>query len=392
MSYRFASRSMGVAAILLAVSASVAMAAGTFTDDDGNTHEANIEAIAAEGITEGCNPPTNDLYCPNDPVTRGQMAVFLARAFNYTDDGGGDVFVDDNGEFYETAADRIKTAGVTQGCNPPVNDMYCGDGFVTRGQMAAFLVRALDLTDAGDGDLFTDDDDSVFELAIDRLGTAGITAGCNPPTNDRFCPDDLVTRAQMATFLSRALDLDPITPGDFPEFTIDGAGNDVIQFQIPGDIPAILDITHDGSSNFIVWSLDDSFDQIDLLVNEIGVYEGRRMVHGGWFSSPELVRHLEIDADGNWSITARPMSAADVLTTSLNGSGDDIVRYEGSAPTLTSTHDGSSNFIIVGYQSDGRYNGLIVNEIGNYSGTDTIDAGTEILDIQADGNWTLNAP
>lgn len=52
---------------------------GTFTDDNGNVHEANIEAIAAEGITKGCNPPSNDIYCPSSPVTRGQMAAFLNR-------------------------------------------------------------------------------------------------------------------------------------------------------------------------------------------------------------------------------------------------------------------------------------------------------------------------
>ena len=49
------------------------------------------------GITQGCNPPTNDLYCPNDRVTRGQMAAFLVRALGYTDDGEGNVFTDDDG-------------------------------------------------------------------------------------------------------------------------------------------------------------------------------------------------------------------------------------------------------------------------------------------------------
>lgn len=154
----------------------------------------------------------------------------------------------------------------------------------------------------------------------------------------------------------------------------------------------MLDLTHTGSSNFIVWSLDSSFGPIDLFVNEIGNYQGRRMVHGGWFLQPELVRHLDIDADGAWSITARPMSAASSMTSSLTGSGDSIVRYQGSASTLSSTHDGASNFIIVGYLSDGEYNDLIVNEIGPYTGTDLIPSGTAILDIAADGNWTLTAP
>ena len=55
---------------------------GTFTDDDGNVHEANIEAIAAEEITKGCNPPTNDRYCPTSSLTRGQMAAFVRRALS----------------------------------------------------------------------------------------------------------------------------------------------------------------------------------------------------------------------------------------------------------------------------------------------------------------------
>ena len=175
-------------------------------------------------------------------------------------------------------------------------------------------------------------------------------------------------------------------------FTVSGTGNDVPDFQIPGDVPAVLDLTHGGTSNFIVWSLDSSFAKIDLLVNEIGSYQGRRMVHGGWFTQPELVRHLEIKADGVWSITAQPMSAARSMTSSLTGSGDDIVRYERSASTLTSTHGGTSNFIIWGYESDGKIAGLIVNEIGSYSGTDLIDSATAIFDIAADGNWTLKAP
>ena len=87
-------------------------------------------------------------------------------------------------------------AGITRGCNPPANTMFCPDHLVTRGQMAAFLVRALGYTDDGGGDLFVDDDGSVFEADIDRLGTAGVTKGCNPPTNDKFCPKDYVTAAR----------------------------------------------------------------------------------------------------------------------------------------------------------------------------------------------------
>ena len=185
-----------VAAIIgLLLTAPLALAAlppgGTFTDDDGSIFEAAIEAIAAEGITLGCNPPANDRYCPDDSVTRGQMAVFLVRAFGYTDNGGGDLFDDDDGLFYENAADRLKTAGVTIGCNPPVNDRYCGERAVTRGEMAAFFARALSLPVFTGPDRFVDDNASTFEGAIERLAQAAITLGCNPPTNNRFCPNDL---------------------------------------------------------------------------------------------------------------------------------------------------------------------------------------------------------
>jgi hypothetical protein len=132
------------------------------------------------------------------------MAAFLVRALGYTDDGGGDLFLDDDGSVFEKAIDRLATAGVTVGCNPPDNNRFCPDDHVTRGQMAAFLVRAFGYTDSGGGDLFLDDDGSIFERAIDRLATAGVTVGCNPPDNNRFCPTDNVTRGQMAAFLRRA--------------------------------------------------------------------------------------------------------------------------------------------------------------------------------------------
>ncbi len=204
-----------VVGVVLLAGATVAMAAlppgGTFRDDDGNVHEGYIEAIAAQGITKGCNPPQNDRYCPSDPVTRGQMAAFLVRALDLGP-ASGDQFSDDSGSVFEDDINRLASAGITKGCNPPQNDHYCPTKVVSRGQMAAFLVRALGYTDNGGGNLFTDDDSSVFENDIDRLATAGVTKGCNPPQNDHYCPTDPVRRDQMASFLGRALHLTANTP------------------------------------------------------------------------------------------------------------------------------------------------------------------------------------
>jgi hypothetical protein len=198
--------------VFLLVGNTAALAAGTFSDDDGNTHEANIEAIAAEGITRGCDPPANTRYCPSSAVSRGAMAAFLGRALGLKDAGDKDWFEDDNGHLFERDINRLAAAGITKGCNPPSNDRFCPDDTVTRGEMAAFLVRAFGYSTGGGKDLFVDDDGSTFETDIDRLATAGVTKGCNPPGNDRFCARDVVARDTMASFLARALKLDPIQP------------------------------------------------------------------------------------------------------------------------------------------------------------------------------------
>ncbi len=184
---------------------------GTFVDDNGSIHEGAIEAINLAAITRGCNPPDNDRYCPDNPVTRGEMAAFLVRALDLPGTAE-DFFTDDEDSIFENDINRLAAAGITKGCNPPANDRYCPESKVTRGQMAAFLVRAFDYTDTGAGNLFTDDDGLEFEGDIDRLGAAGVTKGCNPPENDRFCPGEPVLRDQMASFLTRALGLTPITP------------------------------------------------------------------------------------------------------------------------------------------------------------------------------------
>jgi hypothetical protein len=74
---------------------------------------------------------------------------------------------------------------------------------MTRAEFATFIVRALQLPPA-DTDFFTDDSGHILEGAINRLAAAGITKGCNPPVNDHFCPQNLLTRAETATFMTRA--------------------------------------------------------------------------------------------------------------------------------------------------------------------------------------------
>ncbi len=167
----------------------------------GSTFYDNIQWLAEEKITLGCNPPANDLFCPKAQVTRGQMAAFLVRALDYTATSGTNRFTDDDGSIFELDIDKLATAKVTLGCNPPANTLYCPNQVVSRGQMAAFLVRALGLP-ATATDYFSDDNGTTFENDINALAEAGITSGTSATT---YSPAAPVTREQMAAFLQRAL-------------------------------------------------------------------------------------------------------------------------------------------------------------------------------------------
>lgn len=189
---------------------------GSFYDDQGLVHEPAIEGLAASGITRGCHDE-DPIFCPDQPVTRGQMAAFLDRALQLPASSGGQ-FTDIGDSIYQDSINRLAEAEITLGCDPPANTRFCPTEPVTRGEMATFLVRALELPPAEGEPVFTDTGPSVHRHDIEALGAAGITKGCNPPDNDQFCPFSAVTRAEMASFLVRALpDVEPIEPPPLPE-------------------------------------------------------------------------------------------------------------------------------------------------------------------------------
>jgi len=175
-----------------------------FIDIRESAHRSDIERIVAAGIMEGCGTAeSGDLFCPDVAVSRAQAAAFLSRGLELPP-ATGDFFVDDDGSVFEDAINRLAEAGITAGCDSD-GGLFCPDVAVSRAQMAVFLSRGLELPPAT-GDFFVDDDGSVFEDAINRLAEAGITAGCDSD-GGLFCPGVAVSRAQMATFLVRALGL-----------------------------------------------------------------------------------------------------------------------------------------------------------------------------------------
>ena len=162
-----------------------------------------VEALTADGVLAGTGCGLG-LFCPADPIPRRLMAVWLVRVVDGQDPEpvSASRFVDvDAGQWWAAHVERLAELGITVGCvGEPAR--YCPDEPVTRAQMATFLKRAF-LLDPATPAGFADTDGSVHEAAIDALHASGITKGCSVEPL-RFCPDQATTRVQMALFLERA--------------------------------------------------------------------------------------------------------------------------------------------------------------------------------------------
>ncbi len=182
---------------------------GAFRDDDTNRFEPFIEAASDAGLIRGCNPPDNDHFCPNDVVTRAEMAMMLARAIDLPQVAQRR-FDDVSGHPAASAIERLAEAGITSGCE---SSRFCPDHPVTRGQLAALLARAFGREFSPVGySHFRDLDATPFASELSLLGVRGVLEACDPPVGRRICPDLAVTRGEAAHSLVTALGLAPVSP------------------------------------------------------------------------------------------------------------------------------------------------------------------------------------
>jgi hypothetical protein len=171
-----------------------------------------INGLYSAGITSGCT--TSPLmYCPDQPVTRAQMAVFLLRgihgsSYNPPAVGGSTGFTDVPPTYWAAAwIKQLAAEGITSGCG---SGNFCPESSVTRAEMAVFLLRskygaAYNPPAVGAGTGFGDVPTTYWAAAwIKQLVAEGITSGCGAGT---YCPESPVTRGQMAVFIVRAFGL-----------------------------------------------------------------------------------------------------------------------------------------------------------------------------------------
>jgi hypothetical protein len=171
-----------------------------------------VERLYGAGITGGC--ATGPLrYCPEDSVTRAQMAVFLLRGIHSASYappavGGSTGFGDVPVNYWAASfIKQLAAEGITSGCG---GGNYCPEQPVTRAQMAVFLLKSKHGAGyvpppVGSGTGFGDVPPDYWAAAfVKQLVVEGITAGCG---SGNYCPEQAVTRAQMAVFLVRTFSL-----------------------------------------------------------------------------------------------------------------------------------------------------------------------------------------
>ena len=166
-----------------------------------HTHAPAIAQLKGSGIVAGCGP---DRYCPAAPVTRAQMATLLTRALQLPAGSAAHFHDVSSSSPHAPGIGAVAAAGITVGC---AEDAYCPNDAVRRDQMASFLALAFEL-ESGPVEVFVDvPSTSVHAPAIGAVAQAGVTRGCHSD-GPAYCPDAEVTRAEMASFLVRALDVD----------------------------------------------------------------------------------------------------------------------------------------------------------------------------------------
>ena len=162
----------------------------------------------------GCDANDATKFCPSAQITRRQMAAFLYRAVSRL----GAIPPPTGIEISDVPADAWYRAFaewvVSTGAFAAPDGVFNPGGVVTRADMAVMMIASfpdISAVDESEG-LFNDvaGADPVVVRAVEGMYHTGVTRGCSAePLN--YCPDQPVTRAQMASFFVRAVNYTPPT-------------------------------------------------------------------------------------------------------------------------------------------------------------------------------------
>jgi hypothetical protein len=173
-----------------------------------------------------------------------------------------------------------------------------------------------------------------------------------------------------------------------PPQVYQGNGASVVKLGA-GPGPRLVSFAYDGSTAFVVASLDAAGAQLELMVNATGSYHGTAIIDA---PQTETATSLKIEAGAAWTITVKPASMATVWNGSgpYRGRGDDVVALApgtfGDLESAHFTYTGTGLFLVYAV---GTTKAPLVNEFGGFSGDAVIPRGATLLGISGNATWTI---
>jgi hypothetical protein len=331
---------------------------------------------------------------------------------------GYEPFTDVEGNQFEQEVLCLAYAKVTRGgAGGAPASSYSPEALVERGAMASFVARLMDLADSQDAGeqvralpqydgtpSFSDVAGTTHEASIGRLADAGIvTGGPAGFPADRYVPAGSVTRAQMATFLDRALEYllgEPVSTTD--DYYTDDAGN--------VHEPRINDVTSVGIAGgrapdtYAPGALVDRDNMAAFLARTLGELEERRAVEPLAPPAEDDITVEQKDDVAVNAVTNPDRTTADDRTYTVTGLAPgeeyrvtlvEASTVDGTGSQAVFTEDGDTGLAAVGVRTadlttiNGNPN---VNNTGDGTArtrTDSTNGGTGVADATADGELTF---
>ena len=207
----------------MAIAPTAAAQTGPYSDVPENAYYTTpVTALKEQGVFT--DTLCAEGFCPGEAMDRKTMAVWVVRVLDGEDPPAVSQtrFNDvDADSFHAPFIERMFELEVTQGCGD--GSGFCPHRNVTRAQMATLVSRAYRLPDGPDPNFSDVPEDAWYEADVAKLAASGITVGCGD--GSAFCPSRTTTRAQMATFLWRGENRRP-GPTTTDTFVAVSAGRD----------------------------------------------------------------------------------------------------------------------------------------------------------------------
>jgi uncharacterized repeat protein (TIGR02543 family) len=348
--------------VAMIVSMLPAVVSAAFSDIQGHWAQAEIQRWSEKGIIQGYG----GLFRPNEPVTRGEMAVMLDRIMKYQEKADNS-FNDLDQSWYTDALLKANAAGIIVGNNGNVRPK----DNITREEAVVMLGRALRVgTDKADRNTGFKDNDQISGWAAEYVWALHERGYVNGDPNGNFNPKDDITRAEVVKILDNSIKALYAAEGEYSDKVIDGT----VIISAPSVVLKNMEIKGDLIIAEGVGDGDVTLDNVKISGNTIVKGGGVNSVYfnsvtvGGALVVNKVGGNIRIVASGTTSVSVATLeSGAILITKELIGGGiEKVVIPESIAKGQNIVLQGNFNSVEnnapdISIEAKGKIENLVLN-------------------------------